>query len=413
MFIDKARIDVIAGRGGDGIMSFRREKYVPYGGPCGGNGGDGGNVYLVASSHIKTLLDFKYKPHFRATDGTKGQSSNRYGKTGEDLTIKIPVGTVVYKNSEFFYDFDKPFKIKKVAEGGRGGRGNQAFKTQKNIAPHLYEKGQPGEKATLDFELKLIADVGIVGFPNAGKSTFLSRISSAHPKIAPYPFTTLFPNLGVVKIWEKTLVFADIPGLIEGSHEGKGLGHEFLRHIERTRILVHIVDGSVGGAEPLKNYRALLNELKLYSKSIAQKPMLVAFNKMDLPIAAKNLRTFEKKLKKCKIFPISAVTGEGINSILEYTAKIYEKLPESKIEYETRKFIYEPTYRIIKEGNVFTIKGKKIEDLAAMTDFENEESLKRFQSIIKKMGIEGDLIKSGIKEGALVRIWKREFEFFK
>lgn len=409
MFIDKARIYVTAGRGGDGMSSFRREKYIPFGGPDGGNGGSGGNVYFVATHQIKTLLDFRYKPHFKAECGGRGATANRYGKQGKDLLIKIPLGTVVYKNGEFFHDFTKENEKVLVAAGGRGGRGNRAFKTKRNIAPRIYEKGQPGESATLDLELKLIADVGIAGCPNAGKSTFISKISSAHPKIAPYPFTTLSPNLGVAKVWDKNIVFADIPGLIKGSHQGKGLGNDFLRHIERTILVVHIVDGSVS---PYENFKMIMNELKHYSKSLAAKPMVVAFNKMDIPESAKNLVSFRKKVKKYKIFPISALTGEGIKKLLDYTAKILDTLPKAKIDREeVKKFIYKPPYEVRKEGMTFVVTGKKIEDLAAMTDFNNEESFARFQGIIKKMGLDEELIKSGIKEGDVVKIGASEFEY--
>lgn len=413
-FIDRARIYVEGGRGGDGMRSFRREKYVPLGGPDGGNGGKGGDVWLVSSTEINTLLDFKYKPHFKAQDGQNGKSSNQYGKDGEDIYIKIPVGTVVYKNGDFFYDFDKPDEKKLIASGGRGGRGNKAFKTHRNTAPHIYEKGQPGESATLDLELKLIADIGIVGLPNAGKSTFLAKISNAHPKIDSYPFTTLTPNLGVTSIWDKKIVFADIPGLIEGAHEGKGLGHEFLRHIERTKALIHIVDGcGFGGVSPLKNYKTLLNELKLYSNSLLKKPMIVAFNKIDLSEARRNLNSFKEKIKKKhKVFPISAVTGEGIKPLLECAAKMIEKAKPPEIKYDdVKKFIYEPPYTIKKENDVFVISGKKINDLVEMTDFENPEALSRFQNILKKMGLEEDLIKLGATPGATVKIGKLEFEF--
>ncbi len=413
MFIDKARIFVIAGSGGDGMKSFRREKYVPLGGPDGGNGGSGGDVYLIADPQTKTLLDFKYKPKYMAESGQKGGTANKYGKCGADLLIKLPPGTIVAKNGEFFHDFTVGGEKILIAKGGRGGRGNRAFKTQRNVAPDIYEKGQPGETATLDLELKLIADIGIIGLPNAGKSTLLSVISSAHPKIAPYPFTTLSPNLGVAKIGEKSFVFADIPGLIEGSHLGRGLGQGFLRHIERTKILIHVVDGSgFEKKEPYENYKTILRELSMYSKTLSQKPMVIAFNKTDIPESLEQLKTFRKKIKKHKIFPVSAATGKGIKELIECAAEMADKLPASPPEYENVvKFKYSAPYEIFSDGAVFEIRGAKIEELAAMTDFENQESLRRFQDIIKKMGVEKALQKKGIQDGDTVKINDLEFTY--
>lgn len=286
MFIDKAKIFITAGRGGDGCISFRREKYVPFGGPNGGNGGKGGDIYIETDNKKITLLDLSYKPKFHAEDGCRGENSDKFGRYGEDLIIKVPVGTIVYKNGEVFADLKEIGKKILVAKGGRGGRGNASFKTHNNTVPRIAEKGEPGEVAEIDLELRLIADVGLVGFPNAGKSTFLSVVSSARPKIADYPFTTLEPNLGVVTIDDKQFVIADIPGIIEGAHLGKGLGLEFLRHIKRTKVLIYLIDVSgFDGTDPYKTYKILSNELKKYSKYMSKKHMVIALNKTDIDSA--------------------------------------------------------------------------------------------------------------------------------
>ena len=272
MFIDKAKIFITAGRGGNGCISFRREKFVPLGGPDGGNGGKGGDIYIETDTKKSTLLDLSYRPKFFAENGSRGESANKYGKYGKDLVIKVPLGTLIYKNKELFADLKEEGQKVLVAKGGRGGRGNSAFKTQKHTVPRIAEKGEPGEEAEIELELRLIADVGLVGFPNAGKSTFLSVISSARPKIADYPFTTLEPNLGVVSLNDKQIVIADIPGIIEGASFGKGLGLEFLRHIKRTKVLLYMIDVSgFDGRDPYEVYKTLNKELKQYSKFLSKK----------------------------------------------------------------------------------------------------------------------------------------------
>lgn len=416
MFIDKARIFVTAGCGGAGCVSFRREKYIPFGGPDGGNGGRGGDVYFEANSHLTTLLDLTYKPKHEAQNGQNGQSGNKYGKGAQDLIIKVPLGTVVYRKGELIADLKESGQKLLVAKGGRGGRGNASFKTGMRTAPHISEKGEPGEQVVLDLELRLIADVGLAGFPNAGKSTLLARVSSARPKIADYPFTTLTPNLGVVSFGGRSFVVADIPGLIEGSCEGKGLGLDFLRHIKRTKVLIHLIDVmGFSGKTAFWNYRAINKELTRYSKELAKKPALIAVNKMDLTDADKKLNELKKHLKNKKIFPISAATGSGLKELLKETVKLLN-LPsrDEKTEHEpVRKYVYEPEFTVLKQGGVYFIKGSKVEKLASMTQFSQEEGLRRFQNILKKMGVEKELERQGISAGDTVKIAEIEFTYEK
>jgi len=317
MFVDQAKIFVQAGNGGNGCVSFRREKYVPRGGPDGGDGGKGGNVILTASSSIKTLLDFSRHPHYRAESGQHGSGKNRSGKAGSDLVLNVPQGTLVYKGDELISDLVNEGQSAIVARGGRGGRGNARLKSRSERLPRFAERGEAGEGASLRLELKLIAQVGLLGYPNAGKSTLLSAISSARPKIADYPFTTLVPNLGVVRLQDgESFVVADIPGLIADAHKGKGLGDEFLRHIERTEVLVHLVDiQGYEGASPFDNYIAINKELKAFNPQLLKKPQILVANKMDIPSSSANLRTFRSRIKK-KVHPISALTGEGVKALL-------------------------------------------------------------------------------------------------
>jgi len=325
MFIDEATIKLKAGDGGNGCVSFRREKFVPKGGPDGGDGGDGGSIILEADPHKRTLLDFKYKMHFKAERGQNGMGKNKAGKSGKDLLIKIPLGTVVYdkESGDEMADLTQAGAQIVVATGGKGGRGNARFATSTRQTPRFAEKGTTGEEKSLKLELKLIADVGIIGCPNAGKSTLLSRISSAHPQIAAYPFTTKSPNLGVVKVGDwTTFTAADIPGLLEGAHAGTGLGDKFLRHIERTKILIHVIDAAgVDGRDPVQDYHTINKELEYYSKELPKKSQIIALNKMDLPQARENLGKLKKELKQ-DVFPISGVTGEGIDKLIKEAAKM-------------------------------------------------------------------------------------------
>ncbi|MDR3049143.1 MAG: GTPase ObgE [Elusimicrobiota bacterium] len=418
MFIDKAKVFLTAGRGGDGCISFRREKYVPYGGPNGGNGGKGGDIYFEADPHKTTLLDLSYKTEIKAPDGNKGMNNDKFGRYGGDLTIKIPCGSLVFKNGELFADLKTAGEKLLIVKGGRGGRGNASFKTNKYTAPRIAEKGEPGESAQINLELHLIADVGFVGLPNAGKSTLLSRISAAKPKIADYPFTTLAPNLGIVNHKGRNFTAADIPGIIEGAHFGKGLGLEFLRHIRRTKVLIHIIDVSgFDGKNPYKNYQIINNELKRYSKYLVKKHLIIVLNKIDLPDSKKHIVNFKKHIKK-KFIMISAVTGENIDKLLDETVKFLDKplkiAPEEELEIvPIKNYIYEPDFKISKKQGVFIVSGAKVEKLTLMTKFGEDDALRRYQNILKKMGVETELIKKGIKVGGIVRIGGFEFVFEK
>ncbi|MDR3274671.1 MAG: GTPase ObgE [Endomicrobium sp.] len=419
MFIDKVSISLTAGRGGDGCISFRREKYVPYGGPNGGNGGKGGDIYFEGDPHKTTLLDLSYTPKFKAEDGQKGLSSNKFGKYGEDLIIKIPLGTLVFKNKELFVDLKNPYERALIVKGGQGGRGNSSFKTNKYTAPRIAEKGGFGETAEVKLELRLIADVGFVGLPNAGKSTLLSKISAAKPKIADYPFTTLTPNLGVVEYKGKHFVAADIPGIIEGAHKGKGLGFEFLRHIRRTKVLIHVIDVSgFDGKDPYENYKIINNELKKYSKYISKKHIIIVLNKIDLPCSQKHIKNFKKHLKYKKLFEISAATGDNVDILIKEILKMLESPfafnPEEEIEtIPVKRYVYEPEFKINIEDGTFVVTGAKIETLTDMTRFSEDESLRRYQNILKKMGLEKELEKMGAKAGDNVRIGSFKFTFEK
>jgi len=397
-------------------MSFRREKYVPMGGPDGGNGGKGGDVLLIADAQKKSLLDLTYRPHFYAQEGEPGGGSNKSGHGGKDLLVYVPAGTLVFRDEKLLADLRMPGQTLLAARGGRGGRGNSSFKTQRTTAPQISEKGEPGESFELDLELKLLADVGFVGCPNAGKSSLLARLTSARPKIADYPFTTLNPNLGVAEWHGTSIVMADIPGLIEGAHSGRGLGHEFLRHIERTRLLLHLVDMSgFDGKDPLTSIKMINEELKQHSPKLMKKPMLIVANKMDLTGADDALKALKKKWKKTKIFPISAATGAGLDALLAYVAKELAK-PEPEEEKATRpeepfRFVIELDYEIKHEGDgAWRVSGHKVEKLAAMTNFDQSEGLRRFQNILKKMGVEKELMRQGAEPGDTVRI--KGFEFY-
>jgi GTP-binding protein len=398
MFIDKAKIYIKAGKGGNGCLSFRREKFVPLGGPDGGNGGRGGDVIIQASDALKTLYDFVKKIHFKAGDGTHGSGANKTGKNGGALIIKVPCGTQVFiferetNQKIFLKDLLKNNDRICAAKGGRGGRGNASFKTKFNKAPRIAELGEGGEEFTIILELKLIADVGIIGYPNAGKSTLLSRISKAKPKIADYPFTTLTPNLGVVQYKDSKFIAADIPGIIEGAHNGIGLGFDFLKHIERTKLLLHIIDVNQNIFEI---FSKLNNELMLFSKNLMLKKQIVAINKID----TKKDYNFEKIEKKILAREASKTKYE------------YDFQPEEKQKY--KKFVFTKDFEIEKRGDIFYIKGKKIEHLAKMTNFNQPDALIRFQNILKKMGVEDELISKGVQDEDLVIIGNIEFNYKK
>ena len=414
MFVDFARISVRGGRGGDGCFSFRREKFVDKGGPDGGNGGKGGDVFLRVQPQMKSLLDLSFHPHFVAPDAKHGLSSNKVGKSGEDLYIDVPAGTMVYRNRQLIADLKTGGETLLVARGGRGGRGNAAFKSHRNTAPKFSERGEPGEDLMLDLELKLLADIGLMGCPNAGKSTLLARLTSARPKIAAYPFTTLNPNLGI-STWHGTrMVLADIPGLIEGAHSGKGLGHDFLRHIERTRLLFHLVDiEGFNGHSAVETVKMVNEELRLHSPALVKKPMLLVVNKMDIDENTPVLAALKKAYKKYKIFPISAVTGEGVDALMAYAAKLInqpEEIPAAPVP-EPLRFVVEMEYKVTKEKETYRVRGAKVERLAAMTNFDQAEGVKRFQNILKKMGVEKELQRQGVQPGDNVRIGSVEFSY--
>lgn len=420
MQFDEAKIYVRSGDGGDGMMSFRREKYVPRGGPSGGDGGKGGDVVFRVNPKINTLVKFQKKVHFRAENGNRGGPSNKAGANGNDILIDVPPGTIVRdsRNQQVLADlvrFDDEFIILK---GGRGGRGNARFATAANQAPRMAEKGEPGEELWLQLELKLIADVGLVGMPNAGKSTLLSVLTNAKPKIAAYPFTTIEPNLGVIYYDDRDLVIADIPGLIEGAHMGVGLGHAFLRHVQRTRLLVHLIDGT--SADPVADFNQINVELSLYDEKLQSRPQIVLFTKMDLPEAQARWEVVRLKLEKLGIeylMPISSATHQNIRELTLKIFEVYSQLPEQVIPVTEEAAVYELgedelAFEISREdGNIYAVTGKRIERAAAMTYWDNEEALQRFQSILEITGVSAALVKAGIQVGDTVYIGEHELEW--
>lgn len=424
LLIDRAKILVKAGDGGNGVVSFHREKYISAGGPDGGDGGKGGDVVFVVDEGLRTLIDFKYKKKYIAESGEDGGSSNCSGKSGKDLVIKVPPGTIVKdeKTSRILVDMTKPGQSVILAKGGKGGAGNQHFATSTRQVPSFAKSGDPGEDFSIILELKLLADVGLVGFPNAGKSTILSIVSAAKPKIADYPFTTLEPNLGVVNLEGITsFAIADIPGLIEGAHEGVGLGYEFLRHVERTKLLIHVVDvAAVDGRDPLKDFEMINSELRQYNPKLAERPQIVAANKIDLPSGKENFEAFRIALEKedYKVFPISAATGGGIREMMLNVAEMLSKLPDTVItDTSEEEVVYtaqeEEPFRIRREGNVFVVEGSWIQKLVASTNFNVFESLQYFQRTFKTKGIIDELEKLGINEGDTVRLEDFEFEYLR
>ncbi|HWI55564.1 MAG TPA: GTPase ObgE [Desulfobacteria bacterium] len=420
MFYDKAKVFVKGGDGGNGAVAFRREKYVPLGGPSGGDGGSGGSVIFIADEGLRTLVDFRYQRHYKADRGEHGQGKGMHGRGAEDSFVRIPVGTVIrdFESGEFIADMVEDGQQVIVAAGGRGGRGNARFATSANKAPRVSEKGEPGAERWVSLELKLLADVGLVGFPNAGKSTLISRVSAAKPKIADYPFTTLVPNLGVVRLAEgDSFVIADIPGLIEGAHKGAGLGHEFLRHIERTRIIIHVIDTAGSeGRDPVEDYLTINKELEAYNPILAKRPQVVAANKMDVPGAEENLARLKHHIgDKTDLYAISAVTGDGLEPLMFKVAELLKTAgPAEPVVTEDEKVTrVEQTDRftVNKEDGVFDIKGKEIERHYAMTDFNNEDAVKRFLRILKVMGVDDELRKQGAQNGDTIRIGNLEFDF--
>ncbi len=421
--MDTARIQVKAGNGGNGCISFRREKYVPRGGPDGGDGGDGGNVILVATLGMSTLIDLRHNPRQVAENGGHGAGKQRDGADGADRIIKVPVGTIVREceSEKMLADFTEAGQTVVAARGGIGGKGNSHFKSSIFQTPRVAEKGEPGEEREISLEVKLIADIGLVGYPNAGKSTLLARTSAATPKIASYPFTTLIPNLGVVRIdQEQNFVLADIPGLIEGAHKGAGLGHQFLRHIERTKMLIHVIDlSATDGRDPIEDYEQLNLELGHYNDNLTELPQIIALNKVDMPDAEANLARVRDYFGKRKVFPISAITGEGVDALMQQAYRSLQYL-ETKARKEAETTITfedelppEPRARfeLNQTESGFVVSGTEPKRAVVMTDMENEQALILLFRKLKKMGVINALTRAGVKEGDTIQIDEYEFTY--
>lgn len=419
-FFDRASILVKAGAGGDGMATFRREKFVPRGGPDGGDGGRGGHVYLVADKHLNTLLRFQNERKFSAKNGGNGGGSNKHGRNAEDLYIRVPPGTVVravIDEAAYEIDLDHPGVQLVVARGGKGGLGNVHFTTSTHQAPKIAELGEPGMEVQIELELKLLADVGLVGFPNAGKSTLVAAVSAARPKIAPYPFTTLQPNLGVAEVGDFSFVVADIPGIIEGAHRGVGLGFDFLRHIERTGMLIHVVDASgTDGRDPVDDYRTILAELTEYQPELAERPRVVALNKADLPASEEHLDRLRAaiELPPELVFTISAATRDGVAPMMQYVAALISQTPRISREQSDEVLewplpqIDDRMFAVERVDNGYRVTGRRIERLISMTNFAQSESLMRIQRVLEASGISRALVDAGVKEGDTVFIEKAE-----
>lgn len=421
MFIDEVLIKVEAGNGGDGCLAFRREKYIPMGGPYGGNGGKGADIKFVVDEGLHTLIDLRYMKKIKGAKGENGKGKNQNGSNASDVIVKVPLGTVVTDNDTGLILADLKHKDDEVivAYGGRGGRGNTAFKTQANPAPNFAENGEPGEERSLKVELKLLADVGLVGMPSVGKSTIISKVSKAKPKIAAYHFTTITPNLGVCKTKDgRSFVMADLPGLIEGASLGEGLGDRFLRHIERTRVIAHVIDMSgFEGRDPYDDYVKINKELGDFNKNLLNKPQIIIANKMDIAGAEENLKKF-KTMVNVPIYPISAMNDTDFDVILTKLADMLDEIPSTPLYNEDLfeshvlyKFKKEEPYTITKENDEFVIRGEEVEKLFKMTKFTTEEAIQRFAKKLRKMGIDDKLIEMGCKEGDMVRILDFYFEF--
>ena len=424
MFVDEVILNVIAGSGGDGCTAFRREKYVEMGGPFGGNGGKGSDIIFKVDEGLHTLLDLRYQKQIKGNKGENGRGKNQHGKNSPDVIVKVPLGTVVtdMDTGLIVCDLKKKDDSFIVAKGGRGGRGNTAFKTQTNTAPDFSENGEPGEERTLKVEVKMLADVGLVGLPSVGKSTIISSISRSKPKIAAYHFTTLSPNLGVTKTDDNySYVVADLPGLIEGASRGEGLGDKFLRHIERTKVIAHVIDmASVEGRDPYEDYILINNELNEFNPKLLKKPMIIIANKMDLEDSKENLKKFKEKVKDKEIFEVSGATGEGLRNVVNYLGKLLQELPEEELFDDDKieshvlyKFKKEEKYTIEKEDDVWVIRGDEIEKLFKMTKFSSDEAVYRFAKKLTRMGIDKKLESLGAKEGDQVRILDFYFDYRK
>ncbi len=422
MFIDFAEIYIKAGDGGDGAISFRREKYIPNGGPDGGDGGNGGNVVFKADTGLRTLMDFRYKRKYVAETGENGGKRNRSGKGGANFEVRVPVGTLVKEKDtgRILADISREGQEVIIARGGKGGAGNQHFATPTRQVPNFARSGSPGQEFTAILELKLIADVGLLGFPNVGKSTLLSVVSSARPKIANYHFTTLSPNLGVVALGEGgSFVIADIPGLIEGAHEGAGLGHNFLRHVERTRLLIHVIDiAETDGRDAISDFDVINRELELYNPELATRPQIIAANKIDALYEPEKLEKFKIEMEQrgYKVFEISAATKQGVDDLISYTYEQLKTLPEIVLfdqeqEIEVLYETDEPKFTVRRENESYVVEGSWVDKILGSVNFNDRESLQYFQRVMKNMGVIEALEKKGIEEGDTVKIGEIEFDF--
>ena len=427
MFVDQVKIYIKGGDGGNGAVAFRREKYIPKGGPAGGDGGKGGDVIFEVEEGMRTLIDFRYKRHFKAARGEHGGPKNQHGKNAEDLIVKVPPGTMILhaKTKAVIADLTENGQRVTILKGGRGGKGNTRFTSSSNPAPEICENGEPGKEMEVILELKVLADVGLVGFPSVGKSTLLSTVSKARPKIAAYHFTTIVPNLGVVEVPDgRSFVTADLPGLIEGAHAGVGLGHQFLKHIERTRVIVHVIDmGSTEGRDPYEDYITINKELEQYNMRLLERPQLIAANKMDVDGAKENLEVFKTKLNAdIPVFPISSATQFGIKELLYKIADVLEvtetfPMYDKDIQDEEQRVLY----KYVKESQLFEVSrdmdgaflltGEELEKVFKMTDFTREASVRRFARQMRGMGVDDALRAKGAKDGDIVRIDQFEFEF--
>ncbi|WP_029424966.1 GTPase ObgE [Alkalibacillus haloalkaliphilus] len=426
MFVDRVQVYVKAGDGGNGLVAFRREKYEPMGGPAGGDGGNGGDVVFEVDEGLNTLMDFRYQRHFKATRGENGMSKGKHGKNSDPFVVPVPPGTVVRnaETKEVIADLVEHGQRAVIAQGGRGGKGNIRFANARNRAPELAENGEPGDELDVELELKVLADVGLVGFPSVGKSTLLSVVSAAKPKIADYHFTTLAPNLGMVRTDDdRSFVIADLPGLIQGAHEGVGLGHQFLRHIERTRVIIHVIDMlGLEGRDPYEDYQAINHELKEYDEKLLERPQIIVANKMDMPDAETHLEFFKDQLgEDLPVFPVSAITKTGLRDLLLEVANTLEEIPkdtfETAEETSDERVVYkyegdDDSFYITRDPDgAYVLSGPKIERLFKMTDFNRDESVRRFARQMRHMGIDDALRKRGAEDGDIVRLLDFEFEF--
>lgn len=429
MFVDKAKIYVKGGDGGDGLVAFRREKYVPEGGPAGGDGGRGGDVIFRVDEGLRTLMDFRYQRHFKADKGVKGRNKSQHGANAEHLIVRIPPGTILIDDDtkEIIADMTRHGQQVVVARGGRGGRGNTRFATANNTAPELAENGEEGQERYVVMELKVMADVGLVGFPSVGKSTLLSVVSAAQPKIGAYHFTTITPNLGVVDVGDgRSFVMADLPGLIEGASEGIGLGHEFLRHVERTRVIIHVVDMSGSeGRDPFEDWVLINDELRQYNASLLERPQIVAANKMDMPESEENLVSFRKRVAEVRpdleIMPISSLTRQGIQELLYRATDLLDSIPVAPVVEEvvetTERKVYkleaedDNSFTITRDNEAFVVSSPRIERMLKRMQLSTHDAILKLARTLRHMGVDAELRKRGAVEGTIVRIGEFEFEF--